>query len=113
MTYEKPEIYELVRTVDELFDDGSEGVIEVKAMRTQGKYGMESIILDVDGDGHGIHIHSTDQAERLMRAIDAAARRLDWETLDERREQREERLDAARRERIAEREKDVQARLRA
>lgn len=75
----KTDLYETVRTVDRLFPDGSEALIVVKAFRsaTSG----EAIILDAEGGDGSVMLHSAEQADRLMRAIAAAAAKLDWDDI--------------------------------
>jgi hypothetical protein len=72
----KTDLYETVRTVEHLCTDGSEALIVVKAFRAASS--GEAIILAAEGDYGPVMIHSAEQADRLMRAIAAAAAKLDW-----------------------------------
>lgn len=74
-----PTLYELVRTVDHVYSDGSEGVVLVKAL--QSDTAGECVIVADEGDG-SVMIHSAEQADRLIRAIAAAAAKLGWEEIE-------------------------------
>lgn len=69
------EKYDLIRTVDHTCDDGSEIVLNVRAMVTKSDVKRDvpgvAIVSDEDGDGSVI-VWNIDHAERLFRAMKAA-----------------------------------------
>lgn len=73
--------FETIRTIDHVHPDGSESVIFVRAMSGP-LVGETTIILDAEGGDGSVMIHSAEQADRLMRAIEAAAAKLDWEEIE-------------------------------
>jgi hypothetical protein len=93
-----------IRTVDHQFDDGSESVLRVNTLTSERDGDTWILIEDEDhSEAPSVAIHSADQADRLIRAIAAAAAVIGWpeiETIElaarARRDKREEaeKLDA-------------------
>lgn len=73
----KPQMHDTVRTVEHLHNDGFESLIRVNATRTSD--GHEAIGLYDPDREESLLVHSPEQAERLIRAIAAAARALEWD----------------------------------
>lgn len=68
-------MYELVRTVDHVYEDGSESVLEVTAMVTEederaGKAGCA--LISHSPDHPSVVVNTVEQANRLHRALLAA-----------------------------------------
>lgn len=69
-------MYDLIRTVDHVYDDGSESIIEVRAMVTPGDKERDepgvAIVKMESAEGSSVHVSSFEQADRLHRALYAA-----------------------------------------
>jgi len=65
--------YDLIRTVDHAFDDGSEAVLSIHAVVPENSHGDGRGVVSIsDQYEHSILIHTREQADRLHRAILAA-----------------------------------------
>lgn len=68
-------MYDLIRTVEHLYQDGSECVLEVRAMKTEHDVKTDApgvATVRNEGSEGSIHVNTFEQADRLHRALYAA-----------------------------------------